>query len=98
VIEDKFKKLMVECPSVVRDVVLTNQQIEVVKLVARIQDRKDGVLSPDIAGAMGWLVPHASALLRQLVRKGYLTRVQRNSATGGCEYVYRTITALEGVK
>ena len=47
------------------------------------------MFSRDIAEVVGVSTQHASTLLKQLHKKGYVTRENVGEATGGREYEYR---------
>ena len=84
-IDKKYRRMMIECPKVIRSAHLTDQQIEVYKHVkAHCAPRR----SNDISSSFGISVQHASITLRLLTEKGYLSREYGSAPSGGLEYVY----------
>lgn len=84
-IDKKFRKLMLECPEVVRASVLSETQIEIARLVHRLPTP---IYSRDIADRMGISIQNASTQLKRLARSGYVSRHEVISKTGGIEFEY----------
>lgn len=84
-IDSKFKKLMIDCPDLVRKAVLSDHQIRVFKIVKG----EGGMYSRHLSEHLGVSVQSAGATLSRLVDAGYLQKYPVNAPSGGTEYFYR---------
>jgi len=84
-IDKKFRKLMLDCPDVVRKSILTDNQIDIARLVHKLPTP---IYSTDIADILNISVQNASVQLKKLVDSGYATRYEVVSKTGGMEFQY----------
>ena len=84
--DKKLMKLFLECPNVVREVVLSDMQIALVK---HIKGSDYGwIEAKQLAEMEGCSIQNASTRLAVLCRKKYLTRVGFAAKSGGTEYRY----------
>ncbi len=81
----EFRCFMVQQPEVVRDLLLTENQLRTLEDVkyANMQ-----MSSSTLADIQSISVPCASVKLRKLWSKGYLARRQQMDSTGGIYYAY----------
>lgn len=84
-IDKKFRKLMLDCPDVVRESILGDKEIEIARLVHKLPTP---VYSRDIADYLGISVQNASTQLKHLVKAGYVSRHEVVSGSGGIEFQY----------
>ncbi len=84
-IDKKFRRLMVDCPSIVRASILTDKQIEMVRLVHRLPTP---IYSRDVADRLGMSIQNSSTQLNRLAKAGYVSRHKVISKTGGIEFEY----------
>lgn len=84
-IDKKFRRLMLDCPDVVRASVLSGKQLEIAQLVHRLPAP---IYSRDIADKMNISVQNASTQLSRLVKAGYLNRIEVTAISGGKEFEY----------
>lgn len=63
-IDEKFRKLMLDCPDVVRRSILSDRQIEIAQLLHRLPTP---IYSADIANRLNISVQNASVQLKKLV-------------------------------
>lgn len=75
---------MVNDPQVIRDVLLSDSQINVFKQV----EMSNSMTSKKLTQVMNLSIASASARLNKLHDLGYLSRVNHHSRSGGAEYVY----------
>jgi len=78
--DKNLMKLMIDCPSVIRDILLTDHQINIVKTV---RGEWAGVTTKEIADTLLMSVTQASGELKTLYDMGYLTRA------GETAFIYR---------
>lgn len=79
----QFMRIMVESPEIVACLRLGDQQVDAFRLV------KSGKrCTPDIAKALDISTQHASKLLTDLYKIGYLSRRRAADPTGGWMYEY----------
>lgn len=78
-----FMQIMVNSPEIVACLKLGDQQVEAFHLV-----RKGKRTTPDIAKALDISTQHASKLLADLYKIGYLSRRRSQDPTGGWMYEY----------
>lgn len=84
-IDAKYRRLMLIQPESVRQSVLTDLEIDIVKHV----ERRGHTTSPAMADAFGMTVQNASNRLAQLIDKGYLVRYNAGSPSGGDMFEYK---------
>lgn len=70
---------------IVRMLLLTTNQIELIKKVGRM----DLFTASQLSESEGLSIQHASSKLNRLYQGGYLERLTTSSKSGGIEYVYR---------
>lgn len=87
----KYRKLMLNFPGIVRKSVLTDPQIDMVNLVAGYHR---AATAREIADCMNLSIATISGRLATLVDKGYLTRRDLGSTSGGSEYFYKVVPGL----
>jgi DNA-binding MarR family transcriptional regulator len=82
----KLMKLFLENPSTVREAILSDNQVDILKF---IRDEPTGyIYARDLADVDCCSIQLASTMLGRLYRKGYLKRTERVAETGGIEYKY----------
>ena len=84
-IDKKFRRLMIDCPDVVRSAILSDVQIDIARMIHRLPTP---IYSRDIADRLNISVQNASTQLKKLVKAGYAKRVEVISKTGGIEFEY----------
>ena len=84
-----IRKLMLECPNFVREAVITDNQIDLYKLVKGYG--LSGMTSRQLADHKSIPVQNASMALRNLAKKKYLRKVECVSESGGIEYTFLAI-------
>ena len=70
----------------IRALLLTSNQIELVKMVNKAGTLRASLLSH----LQGGSIQNASAQLNRLYRAGYLNRLDTSASSGGIEYTYTT--------
>jgi hypothetical protein len=86
-IDVKFRRLMLQCPSAVNAVYLKPQQIEFANYVHKHHAGR--VHASDAADRF-------ATILKQLSEKGYLKRLQVKQPSGGVQYEYTPAFELLG--
>lgn len=84
-IEAKFRRLMLVVPESVRQSILSDREIEIVKYVER---KGPKVTTRDAADAFYCSTSSMSVQMSKLIDKGYLYRVKMADPTGGKMYAY----------
>ena len=88
IMKDKtLMTLMVECPGFIREKLLTDGQIELIKDAKRLDE--EGLTSRWVSNVYDISIQSASSKLKKLHKKGYLKRTNEGADSGGDEYVYR---------
>lgn len=84
------RRLMMSDPEFMRSISLSDGEIKVIKLVGEFNHLvSQGMASIELSAALDKSLANASAKLKKLFTKGYLSRVQSDDPTGGVIYSYR---------
>ena len=86
---NELRGLMVQCPTAIRNVLLTEHQVA---LYDKIKDHGNaGMTTHELVGIQGISPENASAKLRRMFRLGYLNRTEALQPSGGTEFIYTAI-------
>lgn len=81
--KDNIRKTILENHSTIKELMLSDRQIEIIKSAGL------GLTSIMIAGCYDITINNASSQLKKLYDKGYLSREEFISESGGIEYIYK---------
>jgi len=83
----KYHKLFIQNPNEYRSVLLNGGEMDVYQRI--VERGMTDVTSRDVKQLeKRWGLEYSSFVLKRLFVKGYLTRSQRQDATGGIYYIY----------
>ena len=85
--DKKLMKLFIDCPNYIREIVLNDYQLEIVRA---IRDRGT-MTARQLAARKDITIQSASTQLATLYRRKYLKRKGFNSESGGIEYEYESV-------
>ena len=83
----QLRMLVLKYPEEVKNLTLTSLQVELLKFV----QSQGSVLTSEVALQFDTSTASAGGRLKQLLNKGYLSRQEVSSLSGGIEHVYRCI-------
>ena len=87
--DKKLMRLFINCPDYVRRVVITDNQIRIIKAIRN--SGENSITTKMLSVMWGISLQSASAQLTKLWQRGYLTRCEIIDQTGGIIYRYKSI-------
>lgn len=89
-INNAYRRLMLDHPEIVRAAVLTPNELKAAQLV-RGSCFQDPTYCRTVADHFDWSIQQASVVMARLIRAGYVERRKGICPTGGIEYRYWSV-------
>jgi predicted transcriptional regulator len=83
---EELMKVIVEAPSFVKSLLLTENAAELVRIVKI----KRSITAPELSELREISIQNSSAQLRFLYKTGYLKRTETSQKMGGIQYLYKS--------